>query len=222
METKKNPLLDLEKRRGAFFNFSLMTSIALVLLAFEFRTDSGNENSITAKDLEKWDENLPEIPITIQEIPQPKILAPIIEIVPDDIPLDDIPEIIFQVDPSDLKDIQLADAPPVVEEADVIVDFSEIMPEPVGGMKAWNEYLSKNLKYPSQARRIGIEGTVFVSFVVDKTGKITEIQLVRGIGGGCDEEAQRVIEQAPVWKPGYQGGRPTKVRMRVPIRFKLQ
>jgi protein TonB len=89
-------------------------------------------------------------------------------------------------------------------------------------MNAWNDYLSKNLKYPSVARRMGIEGTVYVSFVVEKSGEISNVELLRGIGGGCDEEAIRVIENAPIWKPGYQRSRPVKVRMRLPIRFKLQ
>lgn len=222
METKKNPGLDLEKRRGFFFNFSLMLSVALVLLAFEWKQARGKENHLTIDENAKWDQTVIDIPITIQNPPPPKIIAPIIRPIEDDVLVDKMPDVIFQPEPEDLPEPTIMDVPPTIEVAEEVVDFSEVMPEPVGGMSAWNEYLSKNLKYPSAARRIGIEGTVYVSFVVEKSGEISNVQLLRGIGGGCDEEAIRVIENAPIWKPGYQRSRPVKVRMRVPIRFKLQ
>lgn len=222
METKKNPGLDLEKRRGFFFNFSLMLSVAVVLLAFEWKQARGKENHLTIDENAKWDQTVIDIPITIQTPPPPKIIAPIIRPIEDDVLVDKMPDVIFQPEPEDLPEPTIMDVPPTIEVIEEVVDFSEVMPEPVGGMSAWNEYLSKNLKYPSAARRIGIEGTVYVSFVVEKSGEISNVQLLRGIGGGCDEEAIRVIENAPIWKPGYQRSRPVKVRMRVPIRFKLQ
>ena len=77
------------------------------------------------------------------------------------------------------------------------------------------------MEYPSQARRMGIEGRVFVQFVVDKQGNVTEVQSVKGIGAGCDEEAERVLRESPKFKPGKQRGRPVKVRMVLPIIFKL-
>ena len=88
-------------------------------------------------------------------------------------------------------------------------------------MGAFYEFVQKKLKYPSQARRMGIEGKVFVQFVVDKAGNITEVTTVRGIGAGCDEEAVRVIKDSPQWKPGKQRGKSVKVRMILPITFKL-
>jgi protein TonB len=69
---------------------------------------------------------------------------------------------------------------------------------------------------------MGIEGKVFVEFIVDKDGKLTNIKVVRGIGGGCDEEAIRVISRMPNWKPGKQRGMPVKVRMIIPIHFVLE
>lgn len=222
METKKNPGLDLEKRRGFFFNFSLMLSVAMVLLAFEWKQARGSENHLKIGDIPGWDEIPIDIPITIQDPPPPKIIAPIITPIEDDVLVDKLPEVIFQPEVEDLPEPTILEGPPVIEIAVEVVDFSEVMPEPVGGMSEWNDYLSKNLKYPSTARRMGIEGTVYVSFVVEKSGEISNVQLLRGIGGGCDEEAIRVIENARIWKPGYQRGRPVKVRMRVPIRFKLQ
>ena len=115
----------------------------------------------------------------------------------------------------------IADVPVVVEKVDEIFDVVETQPSPPGGMSAWNKYLSDNLKYPTQARRMGVEGSVIVVFVVNTDGSIQDVEVLRGIGGGCDEEAVRVVKGAPKWEPGKQRGRPVRTRMRLPIRFKL-
>jgi protein TonB len=91
-----------------------------------------------------------------------------------------------------------------------------------GGLQALGKYLNKNLRYPASARRMGIEGQVFVSFVIDKEGKISDIQVVKGISADCDKEAVRVVSSMPNWKPGKQNGRPVKSRFVLPIRFKLE
>ena len=88
-------------------------------------------------------------------------------------------------------------------------------------MSAFYKYVATTLRYPAQARRMGIEGKVFVQFVVDKDGSLTDVQAIKGIGAGCDEEAVRVISKAKKWKPGKQRGRAVKVRMILPITFKL-
>ncbi len=102
-----------------------------------------------------------------------------------------------------------------------IFDVVETAPNPQGGMEGWTKYLSENLSYPAQARKMGIEGTVYVSFVVEEDGTIQGAEILRGIGGGCDEAALKVIRNAPDWEPGKQRGQNVNVRMRVPIRFKL-
>ncbi len=105
--------------------------------------------------------------------------------------------------------------------ADEIFDVVENPPQPIGGMSGWNQYLSDNLQYPEQARSMGIEGTVIAVFVVQADGSITDVDILRGIGGGCDEAAIRVIENAPNWEPGTQRDKVVNTRMRVPIRFQL-
>lgn len=102
-----------------------------------------------------------------------------------------------------------------------VFDVVENPPMPAGGFEGWNTYLSQNLTYPAQARREGIEGTVYVSFIVEVDGSIQGVEILRGIGGGCDEEALRVVRNAPDWEPGTQRDRKVNVKMRVPIRFKL-
>lgn len=97
----------------------------------------------------------------------------------------------------------------------------EEQPQPEGGMQAFYKYVQENLKYPEQARADTIQGKVYVQFVVDKDGSITDAKTIKGIGGGCDEEAVRVIANSPKWIPGKQRGEAVKVRMILPITFKL-
>lgn len=99
----------------------------------------------------------------------------------------------------------------------------EQMPEfPGGGEEALQKYLYKNIKYPPIARENNITGTVYVSFVINTEGKATNVKVVRDIGGGCGEEAKRVIESMPPWKPGKQNGRPALVQFTIPIKFTLK
>lgn len=102
------------------------------------------------------------------------------------------------------------------------LDVAELMPEFPGGMGAWKKYLAENLKYPLAAREANISGLVYVSFVVARDGSLSQVKVVRGIGGGCDEEAARVLRSAPHWKAGKQNGHAVNVRMTLPIRFTLQ
>ncbi len=90
-----------------------------------------------------------------------------------------------------------------------------------GGMGAWVRHLKENLKYPEQAKREGIEGAVFLSFVVRKDGDISDIQVARGIGGGCDEEAVSLLLDSPNWIPGKQNGEEVNSKMQVRIVFRL-
>ena len=97
----------------------------------------------------------------------------------------------------------------------------EQMPRFPGGDKARIKYLRENLKYPEEARKQGISGRVFISFVVEKDGEITNIKLLRGIGGGCDEEAMKTVSKMPLWEPGLQRGKPVRVQFNMPFSFKL-
>jgi len=102
-----------------------------------------------------------------------------------------------------------------------IFDITEVQPIPPGGMDGWNSYVAGNLKYPQQARTMGIEGTVIAAFVVNSDGSISDAEILRGIGAGADEEALRVVSESPKWTPAQQRGQVVNCRMRVPIRFKL-
>lgn len=87
--------------------------------------------------------------------------------------------------------------------------------------KAILNYISKNLKYPTMAREIGLEGKVVAKFVIDKTGEVTNIEILRDLGAGTGEEVLKVLEKMPDWKPGKQNYRPVKVQIIVPVKFQL-
>ena len=98
----------------------------------------------------------------------------------------------------------------------------EQKPEFPDGEAALFKYLSSNIKYPAIARENGVEGTVYVGFVVNTDGSITDVTVKRGVGAGCSEEAVRVIQGMPKWKPGRQQGRAVRVAYTVPVKFKLE
>lgn len=97
----------------------------------------------------------------------------------------------------------------------------EEMPVYPGGKIGLTKYLKDNLEYPKEAKENGIQGTVFVIFVVNEDGSVSDVKLKKGIGGGCDQEAIRVVKEMRKWKPGKQGGAPVKVYQQLPIVFKL-
>jgi TonB family protein len=107
------------------------------------------------------------------------------------------------------------------DTTNVVYEVVEIQPSPPGGMAGWNKYLMENLRYPTNAQRKGIEGTVIVAFVVNTDGTTTDIQILRSVGGGCDEEVIRIVQGSPKWTPGMQRGTPVRTRMRLPLRFML-
>ena len=105
---------------------------------------------------------------------------------------------------------------------DKVFEKAEIMPEFPGGEQAMMDFVAKNVTYPKEAMEKEISGRVFVSFIVEKDGSVNEVNVKKGIGGGCDEEALRVVKAMPKWKPGKQDGKPVRVHFLLPITFKLQ
>ncbi|MFY0593051.1 TonB family protein [Roseivirga sp.] len=106
-------------------------------------------------------------------------------------------------------------------DSDQVFMVVEQSPEFPGGMKAYHKYLKENLKYPEEAKRMGIEGNVYVSFIVQETGELTDFELVRSVGAGCGDEALRVLMEGPNWTPGQQGGKTVKTRMQLRTVFRL-
>ena len=105
---------------------------------------------------------------------------------------------------------------------DKVLEKAEVMPEFPGGEQAMMQFVADNVKYPQDAIDKEISGRVLVSFVVEKDGSIGDVKVVKGIGGGCDEEAVRVVNAMPKWKPGMDKGKPVRVSYMMPFTFKLQ
>lgn len=223
MELKKNPKVDLARKGPLLMNIGLCASLFLTIVAFEWRSydDSG---LLDLGQVEDDFEDIMEIPPTEQPPPPPpKIQLPEIIEVPDEEEIEEEIEVELDVEINEetvVEDIVFEEAP-AEEEVDEVFTIVEDQPGFPGGTAAFYKFVGDNMNYPAQARRMGIEGRVFVQFVVDKDGTVTEVVAVKGIGAGCDEEAVRVLKSSPKWKPGKQRGRAVKVRMVLPIIFKL-
>lgn len=224
MEAKKNPSKDLSLQRNKFFLFGLATSIALMITAFEWKTVKVNPKP---REYEKSESEVAiSIPITnTPKVPQPilkKVISNINSIEPTDlIPVDDnTPAEDPQLDSSSYQHFTQSVFDELPEESDEPIIFAEKNPLPIGGYVLFYKSISKNLKYPRQARQIGTEGKVFVEFVINKIGEPIDLKVIRGIGAGCDEEAMRVLALTK-WEPGKQRGKPVRVKMIMPIYFKL-
>jgi protein TonB len=164
----------------------------------------------------------PPVQQTIKFVPPVVVDKPVEEEAPP--PQEKLEEVAAGVETQEGTGEEIAPPPEVVADPDAgkIFTVVEEMPQfPGGGEAALLQYLRNNIKYPPMARENGIEGTVYVTFVVDKDGKVKEPKLLRGVTG-LDEEALRVISHMPDWKPGKQNGRTVAVQYNLPVRFTLK
>jgi protein TonB len=120
-----------------------------------------------------------------------------------------------------VEEIEYIEAPREEEEIISCMGFSYREATPEKGMQSFYKYISQNLNYPINAKRKGIEGKVMINFVINKKGEITDVKAKNDIGGGCKEEAERVIRSFPKWNPAKQRGKTVKTRKTIPIIFKL-
>lgn len=128
----------------------------------------------------------------------------------------------------DIRHVPIIDDPavinspwPEVPDSNQVQIVVEEMPSFPGGMPALSAYMTEHLRYPAEAKNLRHEGLVLMQFVVEKDGFVSNAEVIRSIGYGCDEEALRVVNAMPAWKPGMRGGKPVRVRYSLPIRFKL-
>lgn len=116
----------------------------------------------------------------------------------------------------------IAQPEPPKEEETKVFDVVEVMPSFPGGQAALFEYLSKNIKYPVVAEENGVQGRVIVTFVVERNGSITDVQVAKSVDPSLDKEAVRVVKSMPHWIPGKQNGSAVRVKFTVPVTFRLQ
>lgn len=229
MELKKSKKSDLENKKSLFLLIGLVVSLGVCLLAFEWLSKPKEISSLGALNINVIEEEV--IPITRQEDintlkPLPPTVIEILNIVNN---TEDVNNNLDIFD-SEANNETFVEVSPIVipkDEKDEIEESQiffivEEMPEFPGGENALRSYIAKSIKYPIIAQENGIQGKVYVSFVVDKDGGISDAKIVRNVDPSLDKEALRVINSLPKWKPGKQRGKPVRVAYTVPISFVLQ
>ncbi|MDR0438346.1 MAG: energy transducer TonB [Bacteroidales bacterium] len=227
MEKRKTEKADLENKKGLFLQIGLVFTLAIVLIAFEWKSYDAKDISDIGRTAAADEEDI--IATFVEPPPPPPPPPPPMEIPTDLTIVDDSKEIENEIEISaEISTNEIVEAyvaPDIVaevvqdeEEIFIIVEENAGFP---GGDEARMKYLRDNIRYPPLAREAGIQGTVHLTFVVERDGRITDVRVVRGIGGGADEEAIRVVQNMPRWSPGKQRGKAVRVQFNLPIRFTL-
>jgi len=227
MEPKKSPKADLESKRNIFVQVGLVVALGLCLLAFEWTSKVDQAASLGSVAEQEVEDEI--IPITRQEEvkpppppPPPKVVE-VLNIVDDETEIEDE----LEIEDTDIDEETAIEVAPVIQEEEEAEEgqvffIVEDMPEFPGGELALRKFIANSIKYPVIAQENGIQGKVYVNFVVDKDGSITNARIARGVDSSLDKEALRVVNTLPKWKPGQQRGKPVKVSYTVPINFVLQ
>ncbi|MEP1034138.1 energy transducer TonB [Ekhidna sp.] len=221
MELKKNKKYDLEHKRPLFFGIGMIISLSLTLLAFEWKSPIEPVMHSFNQEYESVDEFIVP-PTDIKPPPPPPPSTPIIKSTVEE-PKEEI-EVTIDAEITDEESVVILIPTEISEEKvdEAPKNWAEVMPTFEGGMQNFYKFLGKNIHYPKQAQRMGIEGRVVVQFVVEKDGTLTDLKVLKGIGAGCDEEAIRVMKKVPKFLPGKQGDIRVRVQMVVPINFTLK
>jgi periplasmic protein TonB len=227
MEPKKTKSADLQNKSFLFFNVGLVVSLSLMIAAFNYKVYDKDERA----DLNQKAvlvEELMDPPVTEHVAPPPpQLTQPEVIEVPNDEKIEEDIKINMDIEThidqkiAELSPVRQLDIEEEKEDPHQVFIVVEETAAPIGGLEAFYGYVKDNLHYPAPAKRMDIEGRVFVQFIVEKDGSISDVQTIKGIGGGCDEEAVRVLQTSPKWKPAKQRGRPVRQRMVLPITFIL-
>lgn len=229
MELKKNPKADLENRRGLYLEIGLVVILVAALVAFNIKTYDQEQVEVvqrTAIDevedviIQTQQEELPPPPPP----EQPEVTTELNVIEDDAESQNEVDMSSFQRQ-EEATNIEIT--PVKIEEEEeedeqVIFQVVENDPEFPGGIEALMKYLQQNIKYPQLARENNITGKVYVTFVVERDGSVTGVRVLRDIGGGCGQEAVRVVKSMPKWTPGKQRGKAVRVQYNLPVNFSLR
>jgi len=229
MELKKSPKADLENKKSLFIEIGLVISLALCLLAFKWTTAIKETSSLGTIEEQQVEDEI--VPITrAEEVkpppppPPPKVIE-VLNIVDNETEIDDE----LEMEDTEADDNTVIEVVPVIqqekekeEEESQVFFIVENMPEFPGGEAALRKFIANAVKYPVIAQENGIQGKVYVNFVVDQHGNVTNAKIARGVDPSLDKEALRVVNSLPKWKPGMQRGKAVRVSYTVPISFVLQ
>ena len=228
MEAKKSDKANLEKTKTMFTLLGLVISISIVILAFEWKSYDEKEEAMQLTQVVQEVEEM-VIQTRQEETPPPpeepqQAETTEFEIVDDDQELKNEFSIETFENTGNAEEFipTGAGVEEVVEEEAqtifIVVEESASFP---GGIQEMTNFIKNNLKYPQQARETGTQGKVFVTFVVERDGSLTDVKVLRDIGSGCGEEAVRVVKSMPKWKPAKQRGKPVRMQFNLPVAFTL-
>ena len=229
MELKKSPKADLENKRNIFVQLGLVVALAISLYSFESTSKVNQVGSLGSVADQTVEEEI--IPVTRQDEVKPPPPPPPPKVVDMLVIVDDNTEIEdeLEIEDSEADDktaitavMQVAGEKEEEKDEAAVFYIVEEMPDFPGGQLALRKFIAQAIKYPVIAQENGIQGKVFVNFVVNKDGSVTSAKIARGVDPALDKEALRVVNSLPKWKPGKQGGKPVRVSYTVPINFVLQ
>jgi len=235
MESKKSKEADIEQIRSSLFMGGLIFVSGIVLAAFTFQTVNGdkeldNVNEKTANNVYTQQEvKKEEIPPPI-ETPQMDVPPPVSEDIVEEENNEIEPVTVVEVKPPDVKIAKelIIGAVVVVEEEVIavveeeeVIEFPEVEAEFIGGPQALMKYIKLNVQYPPTSIEMNEQGKVYLSFVVEPDGSITNVVVERGVSPDLDREAKRVVRSMPKWKPGEAKAKKLRTRCRLPINFQL-
>jgi len=229
MELKKSDKANLEKKKGLFLQIGLVTVLALLLIAFEWTTREVATGTLGELSDVVMEEEI--IPITRPEEiqppppPPPPQVTEVLTIVEDDVDIDDdlfIDDVEARADTRIDFTQMVFDDEEEAEEQEIFFIVEDMPDFQGGGQDAFRQWIAENLRYPQIAAENGIQGRVFVQFVVNTDGRVSDATVVRGVDPSLDREAVRVVMASPPWTPGRQRGEPVRVAFTFPINFVLQ
>ncbi|PIF03471.1 MAG: energy transducer TonB [Draconibacterium sp.] len=228
MELKKSPKADLERKRVLFLEIGLAIALGVVWLMFEWSNDPGKVDEIKFAMDQELEE---DVVITRQDVPPPppppppppkQQVADVIEVTKEKLDVKDEIQVDAEADEEEEVEVQeIEEEEEVIEETKVFIRVEQ-MPVFPGGIKALLKYLGKNINYPQVAADNGVQGKVYLKFVVEKDGRVGEVVVQRSPDKLLEKEAVRVVKTLPKFKPGMQRGKPVRVWYQVPVTFRLQ
>lgn len=222
MELKKSEEANVDKHRGPFLFIGLLFIGSLVLASFSYTAaierEGGKKNEKKSADIQFMQEETPEeTPPPPEEPPQVDVPPPPQEEIVEKENTEEEPEVVVVITPPDLPKGP-EEKVKVVEE---IIDFPDVEAQFPGGAAELQRWIASNVQYPQTAIEMNEQGKVYLSFVVEPDGKISQIQVERGVSKDLDKEAKRLVRSMPKWIPGEAGGRKARTRCRLPINFTL-
>jgi len=233
MEIKKTPKADLENKKLLFRELGLIAALLLVLFAFEWKTTEKSTSSMAIQAAAVVEEEMIPItrdtPIPPPEMPKEPTLSDFLDIVDDDIKIEH--ELIINTEDNKNLGVEIRDfiaGNTVVQEETIIeeeINFMIVENKPMfqgGDENTFSKWVGDRIDYPEIAKENGMQGRVMLTFVIGTDGRISDVQVLRGVDPALDKEAVRVVNSSPRWTPGYQRDKPVKVRYNFPVVFQLK